>query len=293
MIANSQYRLSASDLEILLALSRGGTLAAAGERMGVDGSTVFRALQRVEKGLGVSLFERTRAGYLPSDVMLTLIDKAESIELALEQANSMVQESHSQVSGNVRITTTDILMQGLVIPVLAKISREHPLLTFEFDTSNQLASLTKREADIAVRATRKPPEHLIGRHLGPIRMALYKSPSLKAESLQQVMDDGVAWIAPDEALPNHPSVQWRRKHYPRVMPTYLVDSILSVLECVKQGLGVGVMPLFLAQQHDGLVQLGDPIDESQTELWLLSHPESRHLLRVATVYRYLIEHLSL
>ena len=64
MIAPSQYRMSPGDLETTLALVRGGTLATAGERLGVDASTVFRSLQRIERGLGRPLFERTRSGYL-------------------------------------------------------------------------------------------------------------------------------------------------------------------------------------------------------------------------------------
>ena len=52
MIAKTQYKMTTGDLEITLALLRGGTLAGAGDRLGVDASTVFRALQRIERGLG-------------------------------------------------------------------------------------------------------------------------------------------------------------------------------------------------------------------------------------------------
>jgi DNA-binding transcriptional LysR family regulator len=45
-----QYQLIATDLEVLLALVRVGTMADAGERLGLDGSTIFRAVQRLEKG---------------------------------------------------------------------------------------------------------------------------------------------------------------------------------------------------------------------------------------------------
>ena len=61
--ATTQYKLSASDMEVVLALARTGTLAQAGMRLAVDASTVFRSLQRIEKGLGQRLFERSRTGY--------------------------------------------------------------------------------------------------------------------------------------------------------------------------------------------------------------------------------------
>ncbi|MET0508559.1 MAG: LysR family transcriptional regulator, partial [Burkholderiaceae bacterium] len=51
MVAGTQYKLSAGDLDVILALARSGNLAGAGERLGVDASTVFRSIRRIERGL--------------------------------------------------------------------------------------------------------------------------------------------------------------------------------------------------------------------------------------------------
>ncbi|MDO8770964.1 MAG: LysR family transcriptional regulator, partial [Burkholderiaceae bacterium] len=72
MNAATQYKLSAQDVEVVLALVRAGTLAEAGERLAVDASTVFRSLQRIEKGLGQRLFERSRTGYQPLELAQVL-----------------------------------------------------------------------------------------------------------------------------------------------------------------------------------------------------------------------------
>ena len=101
------------------------------------------------------------------------------------------------------------------------------------------------------------------------------------------------WIAPDDALPEHPSVVWRKRHYPKAVPRYRVNSILSVLELVGLGLGVGIVPLFLAEGRNDVVRLTEPLDECETELWLLTHPESRHLRRVAVVYSHLAQAVAL
>ena len=82
MIAYMQYRMTPGDLEVTLALVRGGTLATAGERLGVDASTVFRSLQRIERGLGRALFERTRSGYLATELATQLAEHAEQMEVA-------------------------------------------------------------------------------------------------------------------------------------------------------------------------------------------------------------------
>ena len=289
MIANTQYKMTPGDLEVALALLRSGTLASAGERLGVDASTVFRSLQRIERGLGRALFERTRSGYLPTELTTELAEHAEKMEVALEAARSFVQAAPAQVSGAVRITTTDTVLHGLIAPALHKLQKVHPLLAYELHTGNELASLTRRDADIAVRATKHPPQHLVGKNMGPIRVALFAAKRGSVRKFADVEAGQADWIAPDDALPHHPSVAWRKRHFPKASPRYRVTSILSVLELVALGLGVGIVPLFLAEGRKDVVRLTEPLDECETDLWLLTHPESRHLRRVAAVYSHLAQ----
>lgn len=297
MIAKTQYALSAADLETVLALVRGSTLAQAGERLGVDASTVFRSLQRIERGLGYALFERTRTGYRAGEEALALALQGEQVEAALDAARELTTlgctgRGVGQVSGTVRITTTDTILHGLVAPALHALRGPHPMLEFELHTGNELASLTRRDADIAVRATKRPPPHLVGKLVGPIHVALYAKNG-SVEDYDETQAAKWSWIAPDDALPEHPSVLWRKRHFPKVVPRWRVSSILTVAELVALGLGVGLLPLFLGQARRDLVQLTEPIDECTTELWLLAHPESRHLRRVATVYGHLAQVLAL
>jgi DNA-binding transcriptional LysR family regulator len=291
-IATTQYKLSALDLDVVLALVRAGTLADAGERLGIDASTVFRTVQRIEKGLGQRLFERSRMGYLPSELALQLAEHGEQLEARLELARSATHTSAGQVAGAVRISTTDTFLHGLLAPALRDLQAVHPMLSYDLHAGNELANLSRHDADIALRATKKPPPNLVGRRVGAVRVALF-GPRHGAGKSTLARADSATWIAPDEALPEHPSVLWRRKHYPRVVPAYRVGSILTVAELVGRGVGIGILPLFLARGRKDLVQLSEVLDEAQTELWLLTHPESRHLRRVAAVYTYLSSALVL
>jgi DNA-binding transcriptional LysR family regulator len=293
MIAPTQYHLGPADLQLTLALSRGRTLAGAADLLAQDPSTVFRALQRLERGLGRTLFERSRDGYLPNDLARELAEHAERLEAALEGARSAAATSSGLVSGCVRLTTTDTILHGLIAPALRELARRHPLLHYELQTGNELASLTRRDADIAVRATRRPSAHLVGKRVGVIRVGVYSARSRGAPTLDDAMAGRVDWVAPDDALPEHPSVVWRKRHLPKVQPRFRVNSILSVLELVALGLAVGIVPLFLAEGRKDVVRLSEPLDEGETELWLLTHPESRHLRRVSEVYSHLAQTLAL
>ena len=293
MIAKTQYKLSAGDVDVVLALTRAGTLPGAAERLSVDASTVFRTLKRVEKGLGQRLFETTRAGYLPSELAQALASHAEQMEAQLEAARYAAQVQPDQVSGSVRITTTDTLLHGLVAPALKQLRNIHPLLTYDLREGNELASLTRRDADIAVRATKKPPQHLVGKHVGAIRVALFAAKKGGPKTFDVATANKTPWIAPDDAMPEHLTVIWRKKHFPKVMPTYRVSSILTVAELVGRGLGLGLLPLFLAQGRSDVTQLTEALDECQTELWLLTHTDTRYLRRVSAVFRHLSQSLRL
>ena len=292
-IAQTQDRIVAADLDIVLALTRGATLAGAGERLGVDASTVYRGLQRLERKLGQPLFERTRSGYLPNELATQLAAHAEEMEVALESARSSIERAPAQVAGTVRITTTDTVLHGLVAPALLALKKTHPLLNFDLHTGNELASLTRRDADVAVRATKRPPQHLVGRNVGSIRLALYAAKQRGAPRWADVQAGRADWIAVDDALPEHPSVIWRRRHLPKVVPRYRVSSILSVLELTALGMGVGILPLFLASHRSDVVALTDALEDAETELWLLTHPESRHLRRISATYTHLAQALKL
>jgi DNA-binding transcriptional LysR family regulator len=283
--------LNAADLEVVLGLVRGGTLAAAAQRSGSDASTVFRALQRLEKRLGQRLFERSRQGYLPTELAGELARHAERVEAELEAARAAASGLSTQVAGRVRLTTTDSVLRGLVLPCIAALAREHPLLQLELRAANEVLSLSKRDADLALRATARPPQHLVGRSLGTIRFAVCGRAGTvrgRAPAL-----DTLPWIAPDEAMPEHPSVRWRLKHLPKVQPRHLVDGILGVVDAIRAGLGVGIVPVFMLQAEPQLRALGPLLEGCESTLWLLAHPESRHLRRIAAVYQHLAAGIAL
>jgi DNA-binding transcriptional LysR family regulator len=293
MNASVQRDIGAAELALLLALVRGGSLAAAAQLAGVDTSTVFRTVQRAEKSLGQRLFERSRQGYRATELGQRLAAHAERIEAELEGARSAVQSRESAVSGLVRISTTDTLLHGLLLPSLNNLCTAHPQLKLEINARNELANLTQREADVALRATARPPAHLVGRHLGPIRSAVFMARAAAPRRPRAIDLAQARWIAVDEALPEHPSVRWRRKHLPRVEPVLRLSGVQPVFDALRQGLGVGIAPLFLAQLFDDVVAVTPPLEECETQLWLLTHPESRHLRRIQAVAAHIAQTVSL
>jgi DNA-binding transcriptional LysR family regulator len=290
--AATQYRLGYPDLSLILALVRGGSLARAGRLLEVDVSTVFRSVRRLEAALGQPLFEKSRSGYLPTSLAQALAEQAERAEQALEAARVGVEQGGNVVSGTVRLTCTDSVLQALLLPALARFMPAYPALTLELSTTNDFANLSRRDADIALRLTRTPPEHLVGRNLGPVVYrvcagATYLS-SANADDLA-----AMTWIAPDDFLPDHPTVAWRRQHLPGVVPAYRCSSMLSVTELVRAGLGVAALPDFLVDGNQGLTPIGEPLAGYDTALWLLTRPDCRALRSVVALFDELGRNLRL
>ncbi|MBV4497523.1 LysR family transcriptional regulator [Pseudomonas sp. SWRI12] len=281
--AATHYRLDYPDLSLILALVRGGSLARAARLLQVDVSTVFRSVRRLEAALGQPLFEKSRSGYLPTSLAQALAEQAERAEQALEAARLGVEQGGEIISGTVRLTCSDSVLQALLLPALARFMPAYPALSLELSTSNDFANLNRRDADIALRLTRTPPEHLVGRNLGKVTYRVCAS----ATYLRLVEAGDLAsmiWIAPDDFLPDHPTVVWRRQHLPGVMPAYRCNSMLSVTELVRAGLGVAALPDFLIDERQGLMPLGESLEGYDTALWLLTRPDCRALRSVVTLF---------
>ncbi|MBL8522033.1 MAG: LysR family transcriptional regulator [Betaproteobacteria bacterium] len=292
-VQSPPYALSAADLETVLAMARAGSLAAAAERLGSDPSTVFRQIQRLEKALGQALFQRSRSGYRANDLSLALIAHAEHIETALEAARATASAREKEVSGVVRLTTTDSVLYGLVFPNLPAFAAQYPKVQLELRASNEVVNLSQRDADVAIRAVKRPPEHLIGHHIGRAEFAIFGAAHLFTGKRTPRDLSDYDWVAMDTAMGQHPVTQWRLRHYPGVKPRYLVESLVASGHAIRAGLGIGALSTYRSGHDPALRALTPPLEDCGIDLWVLAHPESRHLRRVAAVYEFFAKQVRL
>ena len=235
--------------------------------------------------LGVALFEKSRRGYEPSETARALAEQAERAEQALDAARVALELGKQVISGTVRLTCTDAVLGSLLLPALARFMPSYPAL--ELVTSNDFSNLSRRDADLALRLTNEPPEHLVGRCLAKVSYVVC------------ARDDGQdrsdlarqSWIAPDEAMPEHATALWRLRELPGVTPNYRCSSMYAVAQLARAGVGVAAQPDFVLRAHPELKALGPPLAGCDTELWLLTRPDCRALRSVQTLFEKLSEAL--
>lgn len=187
-----------------------------------------------------------------------------------------------------RVTTTDTLLHGLLSPVFAEFRWSHPKISLEVAVSNVLFSLSKREADVAIRPTRSPPENLVGRRIGSLAQAVYGAADRYPRTGQAPDLDAVEWVGPDERMAYVQLESWMKTRVPDERCRYRVDTLQGMQAGVRDGLGVAVLPCYLGDSDGRLIRLSNVIPELATDLWLLTHPDLRRVARIHAFTEFVV-----
>lgn len=276
--------LNWDDLRIALAVADAGSLAGAARVLRVQHSTVLRRLDALERRLGARLFERHRHGYAPTEAGELLTEQARRMRPGIDDVQRRILGRDTHLSGTLRVNTAFIVMQYLLPEPLAAFARAHPGIEVEVAESSALADLSRREAEIALRLSKQVPEHLVGRRLGTVRFAIFgargaKGLPQKRQPLERLAAEA-PWIGFERDRRTRFFDRWMTETVPPERVRLRVDLLQSVLAMLRTGLGVGLLPLFVAAREPGLLALSDPIEAVETPLWLLTHPDLRRTARV-------------
>lgn len=279
------------DIRFFLALWQERTLSGASRRLAVDPTTVGRRLTALEQELGAKLFERTPDGFVPTatgEAIRGLCETMETTAIALER---QAAGQDTRLSGVVRLTTPEALANRFVVPELAKLHARHPDIEIELLPESRILDISRRQADVAVRVARPKDPELIARKIGGLALALYGTPEyLVKRSVPQ----------PGQGLAGHDLVYYGGLQPTQGRPflgesiagarfTFRSNSTLAQANAVAAGLGIGVLPCYMAEGNPRLVRLWPHAVPEVQELWLAVHPDVRRAARVRAVTELLGE----
>src|SRR5215210_673099 len=180
--------LSWDDFRYVKAIADTRSLGGAAEALAVNHSTVFRRLAQIEKGLGSRLFERSRGGYALTPCGEEMVRLAERMGEDIITFERQVTGHDLRPSGELRVTTNDTALVHLMTDVFADFRRAYPEIVLDVVVANQALNLSKRDADVAVRATDRPPDALIGRRAASIAWAVFGAGTKAAEAFDAEND---------------------------------------------------------------------------------------------------------
>ncbi|MBK8507574.1 MAG: LysR family transcriptional regulator [Candidatus Competibacteraceae bacterium] len=277
------------DYRYFLAVEQAGSVLAAARRLGVNHTTVLRRIASLETRLGVRLFERLRTGYAPTAAGEELRETLSRVQQTLAEVEHRLSGKDLHLSGVVRIATTDTLFAGLLLPRLSAFRERHPRIQLQILGSNQLVNLTRREADIAIRATNQPPDNMFGRKIGVARSAIYGAVDYLSARGHDLDDARQAWIGLDETLAHLPEYRWLERKIPPERIALRFNNLLQKIAAVKAGHGIAPLLCFLAEHEAALLRLTEPEPLFDTDIWLLGHPDLRQVARVRAIMDFIVQ----
>ena len=271
------------DLRFVLSLARCRSLAGAARQLAVNESTVGRRVARAEQCLGARLFERTLGSFQATEAGEAVVAGAERIESVLHALAATTSGADRLAAGVVRITSVPMLVNRLLVPALPALLAAHPQLRVELIAEPRDLSLTRRETDLALRLARPGKElGTVARRIGRLEYAVY-GPTRRNNRAP-------TWITYQDAMADLPQCRWmanRISEQGGAAPPLRVNDAEAIISAIKAGMGISLLPVAVGDREPGLRRRETSGPPFSRELWLLTHPDLRDLVRTRVVTDWL------
>ncbi len=271
------------DLRFVLAIARTGNLAAAASALGVNHSTMFRRLNALEDDIGSKLFERLAVGYRPTDSGQRLIEAAERMETEALALDRELSGRDTRLSGQLRVTCSETLAARVLMPFIAGFRSQHPGILVDLIVENRMIDMARREADVALRATRPSQGDLFGRKIADVQWSLFASPAyLKTHGTPKTLADldthaVIGWA---ENATQTKAGAWLLKNAPSSNIGFRVNGFVNQFVAARDGLGLALLPVYLAAGDKNVVPILGRIKNLVTEMWIVTHRSLKDTARV-------------
>jgi len=274
------------DLRFFLAVARDGSSRAGAKKLGVNQSTVTRRINKLEKKVGTRLFDRMPTGYIMTPAAEDILELAIKVEDDIASLDRRIFGRDTELSGTLRVTIAEAIANHLLMPDIAAFAAMYPGIRLELVLSFDEFNLSKRESDVAIRAIdHDPPDYLVGKKLASYAKSIYASTAyLKNNNLEE--PSNLQWIGWDDSE-LYP--KWVKDTYLSSTPVYhQLNDLLGQLAAVKAGLGLSILPCFLADPEPTLQRVPPGELMPSRDIWILTHKDLRFTARV----RHFIDFMS-
>jgi molybdate transport repressor ModE-like protein len=279
------------DVRYFLAAAREGSVRAAAKHLGVNHATVLRRIAQLEERLGAQMFEKLPSGYRLTAAGEEVVELAHQMEASSHQLETLVLGRDQSVRGLLRVTLTPILATHLLMPDFADFARLHPEIEMEILSSGELANLTNREADVAVRV-------VYDRKTLPLNLHGFKGPELyggvyisrdRLAASRAGVPDPLRWIV----ISAHGVPDWASEGEVRTtgVPFRTTDAAAQIA-AVRQGLGISTLPCFVGDADPLLVRVPGTELNLYGTVWLLTQGETRKTKRVRLFTEFVTQRLA-
>ncbi|MGT2462426.1 LysR family transcriptional regulator [Sinomonas atrocyanea] len=283
--------IQADDLRFFLEVVRTKRLVAAARALGVEHTTVGRRVSQLERAAGTRLFDRTPGGWELTEAGQGLLVHAEAIESALLAAAEELGSARGRLSGTLRIAAPDGFGAFVLSPGLGPLRADYPDLTVEVVTETRLSLLATREFDIGIALEEPTTRGVRSRPLATYGLSFYASPDYltwrgRPTGLSDLASHPM--IGYVDALLDIPALRFLDETLPGVRPAVQTNNVTGQWMAAIAGLGVAVLPDFVAAGDQRLVRIIEGTTIQRT-YWIAVPSEHQRLARTKAAESALVE----
>jgi len=271
------------DIRYFLELARTGSLSGAARRLKVEHSTVARRVEALERSLGIRLFDRLPKAWSLTAEGEKLVAQAGRLD---EEAQSFSRAALgvSSLQGTVRVSAPPVLAGHLLVPRMAAIHAKWQNIDLEVIGESRDANLARGEADLAIRMSRPTAPGLAARCIGEMGYGLYA-----AHGYTHRPADAWEFLGYDDSLVQVPQQRWLSQIAGDRRFVFRSNDLTALLNCARVGLGIAVLPHFLAANDEALSLVSDLLCPTVREIWLVMHPDVKRSPRVRLLADLIVE----
>lgn len=267
----------APDLSILLELRTARSYSAAAARLGIAHTTVSRRLRDLEAHFGTPLVRRNGDRIELTEAGSRAAEVAERIDLDVAALERGISGHNEKAAGPIALTTVDVLAWRYM-PVFARFAAAYPEIELDLSTSVEVQSLTRREAEVALRMTNTPSDTLHGRVVERFDFVAYAARALPDASLGDQR-----WLDYRSHECAARAGEWMRANAGGAHPRLFVQTPLMMVSALQTGMGAGLLPSVIGDANTALRRLSD-VPAFSIDVWLLAPKELRRTARVRALF---------
>lgn len=285
---NNFMMMNWDDLKLFLAVARTEKLNVAAKQLKLDSSTVSRRLHKLEQQLATKLFERGQDGHQLTSSGQVLLANARQMEQMAQLSIEQMQHLNQPNSGLVRVGVTEGFGSYFIAPNLLPFKQKHPNIQLDLLQFDRSVKINRNEADIAISIEPPKATSVIVQPLCHYQLRLYARKSFFEQIPRSVAQlPNYDWISYIDDLLFTDELNYLNEIHADICARYRTTSIVSQYQMIKSGLGIGILPCFIAQQDPELISVLTDDIAIERQFYMLTHPESMRLTHVANTWQFL------
>ncbi|MFK3795866.1 LysR family transcriptional regulator [Pseudomonas sp. NPDC088444] len=275
------------DLRFFSTFVREGSLAAAARSLAVEHATVARRIASLEAALDLKLVDRRGRVYELTTDGVRVGEFAEHMSSTSFALQRFAGGEHDRIEGEVVISSPPAFLATLVAPHIGTLRERYPGLQVRLVGSKSIASLTRKETDLALLYARPEEAQVVARHLADLPLALYASEDYLASHEREAY----VYIGYDQSMEQSPHQQWLRQYLAGRKLTITSNDLRVQASAAAGDGGVVLLPAFLAREYR-LKRLQGCEVALTLPVWLAYHEDLRSAAKIRAVLDVLIECLT-